>query len=50
MNDESFDDFLQEATLEVSELWEQAGGVELTPTERQQLNDLLTGFFYDKRD
>ncbi len=46
---EGFDDFLQEATLFIRDLWEDRGGEKIGEYEAQALNDVLTSFFSDKR-
>ena len=49
MNEDTFDDFLDEATHEVEKIWWYNGGKELTTDELYALNDLLTQFFADKK-
>jgi hypothetical protein len=49
MDDQSFDDFLQDATLALNDLWMKAGGTEMTVEGLQAVNDTLTAFFADKR-
>ncbi len=51
MNDERFDDFIQDSVMTIHSEWttEEIGGRELTSEELQTLNDLLTQFFTDKK-
>ncbi len=49
MNDNTFDEFLQDATLAVHDMWTKAGGRELTTDELRQLNDAVTWLFSSKR-
>lgn len=42
------DDFLQDATLRLHDLWQARGGREMGPFELQALNDTLEAFFGDK--
>lgn len=46
----TFDSFLQDATLTVHDLWTEIGGAELTTHELRALNEILTTFFADKRE
>lgn len=48
-DDESFDNFLDDATHAVRGMWEDRGGEKLGEEETYALNDLLTAFFQDKR-
>ncbi len=50
MNNEDFDEFLQQATLTVHQDWCDSGGRELNSEELQQLNGLLDLFFASKRE
>ena len=51
MTNEEFDDFLNDATHAVADLWEQASGQTLTnlDSELYDLNDTLEAFFASKR-
>ena len=42
------DDFTDDATHLVAELWEKHGGQKLSPLELEFLNDALTAFFKDR--
>lgn len=44
-----FDEFLQDATLAVREMWEDRGGEQMGEFETQSLNDVLSAFFNDKK-
>jgi len=44
-----FDEFLDEATGAVQEMWTDRGGFTMGKNELQSLNNLLTTFFNDKR-
>jgi hypothetical protein len=46
--DEGFDEFLQDATLALREMWEGRSGEEIGEHEAQHLNDLLNHWFSDK--
>lgn len=48
MRTKDFDEFLNDATLAVRELWEKATGQTLDQDATYALNDLLTAFFRDK--
>ena len=45
MDDQIRDDFLDDATHAVNELWEKVGGERLPLEDLYSLNDLLTSFF-----
>lgn len=50
MDTKIFDEFLDDATHAVRDLWETASaGQKLGENETYALNDLLTAFFQDKR-
>jgi hypothetical protein len=49
MNDDDFDNAMQDAVLRVHDAWTDNGGRALTPEELQSLNALLTGFFAYKQ-
>lgn len=49
MDKQRYDVFLQEATLTVRDIYEEASGKTLGDMETQSLNDLLDAFFGDKR-
>lgn len=46
--EEGMDNFLDNATHRVVEIWEGAGGQEIGLNEKYALNDVLTAFFADK--
>jgi len=48
-SNDKFDDFLQDTTLLIRDLWEQNGGKQLDYDTCCQLNDLLTQFLQEKR-
>jgi hypothetical protein len=50
MHTEDYDDFLQEAVLELHAEWGERGGRDLTEVELQELNTLLDNFFGGKRE
>jgi hypothetical protein len=50
MTDEAFDEFLNDATLAVRDIWEKASGDKMRETEIYALNDVLTAFFNDKKE
>jgi hypothetical protein len=43
--EDEMDEFLNEATHQVHDLWKKAGGEELDSDKLYRLNDLLTDFF-----
>jgi len=49
VNEDDFDDFLQDACMKLHEMWCAAGGQDLSEHELAALNDVLTQFFADKR-
>ena len=51
MNDDEFDEFLNDATHAVADLWAEVSGQTLTNAKNElyDLNDLLTAFFEGKR-
>jgi hypothetical protein len=49
IDEDGFDEFLQDATLAVRDMWESRGGEKIGEHEAQALNDALTAFFADKR-
>ena len=50
MNSEQFDSFLQQACMELNDIWGAFGGNEMGHHELMVLNDVLTQFFADKRE
>ena len=48
-DDKEFDEFLDDASHAVADLWKSRGGAELTDDEKCDVNDLLTEYFRDKR-
>ena len=50
MNDDDFDNFLNEAVHAVVAEWEKRNGRTITTDEKYELNDLLSGYFNDKRE
>lgn len=49
MNNDKFDEFLDDATHDAADRWQKAGGKRLNTEELYALNDLLTAYFNDKR-
>ena len=49
VNEDDFDDFLQDACMKLHEMWCAAGGRDMGEHELVALNDVLTQFFADKR-
>lgn len=49
MDNEIFDDFLNEATWAVRDLWEKVSKTKIKDDELYALNDVLTQFFADKK-
>jgi hypothetical protein len=51
LNDNNaMDNFIDDATHQVADLWVDRGGRSLSNAQKERLNDLLTGYFGDKRD
>jgi hypothetical protein len=50
LTNNSFDEFLNEATHAVHDLWVKAGGKKLDTDELYDLNDTLTAFFSSRRE
>lgn len=50
MDNETFDNFLDDATHIVYDLWRKAGGTGMSGDGMDALNDMLTEFFGDKRE
>ena len=50
MTFEELDDFLDDATHVIADLYEKRGGLPLTTNELYFLNDALTDFFYKAYD
>jgi hypothetical protein len=50
MSQDKFDEFINDATHKVGEMWTEAGGRELCSDELYAINDTLTNYFCDKRD
>lgn len=48
-NEEHYDNFLDEATHKVADMWSERGGTQLSTDELHSLNDLLTSFFDSRR-
>lgn len=48
-DEDGFDTFLDDATHAVHDIWQDRHGRPLTIDELYELNDLLTGYFGDKR-
>jgi len=49
VNEDDFDNFLQDACMKLHEMWCAAGGRDMGEHELVALNDVLTQFFADKR-
>jgi len=49
VNEDDFDDFLQDTCMKLHEMWCAAGGQNMGERELAALNDVLTQFFADKR-
>ena len=50
MESDTFDDFLQDACMQLHEMWDAAGGNTLSDHELIILNGVLTQFFADKQE
>jgi hypothetical protein len=49
MTDETFDNFLDDATRAVADMWKSAGAPALSVVELYEISDWLTQFFADKK-